>query len=103
VLLILDNEELKDQTDPKKKAYKPQVDGSNEIEDHQNTENKDHGNSWNYFLLQYHVILSSGFFFLLFPTFLLGSYFSLIFLEKALLSVLFCKNIWRNIRNVLTH
>ena len=65
MLLILDNEELKDQTDPKKKAYKPQVDGSNEIEDQQNTENKDHGN-FNYFLLQYHVILYSGFFSLLF-------------------------------------
>ena len=65
MLLILDNEELKDQTDPKKRAYKPQVDESNEIEDHQNTENKDHGNL-NYFLLQYHVILYSGFFSLLF-------------------------------------
>ena len=40
--------------------------------------------------------------FLLFPTFLLGSYFSLLFLEHALLSLLFCKNSWRNNRNVLT-
>ena len=68
VLLILDNEEPKDQTDPKKKAYKPQVDGSNEKEDHQDTENKDLGNL-NYFLLQYNVILYSGFLFLLFPPF----------------------------------